>query len=139
MKKIIPTLLALAASICVAPGQAHACIDSTHQRFVFFNRPPPSLPKGLLLLKVRVIGTLDKADVEILKPVDGLRGVTTMRVDPGPWNSCSVWGQTAGPVYVIGFLQRDVGGTIEFRALQLHANRLRPHLPRVDYGQYLVR
>lgn len=112
-------LIALALGMA-SPAAAQIC-SPFQSRFVFVRELPADaeIPADILVVKVRVISTAALAEVEILEPVDGLRGVAKIHVNPGSWEDCSNWGVSQGPGYMIGVLERRPGEEIMFRAIQL--------------------
>ena len=120
--------LALAALSFVALP-AHACIDSSNETYVFFDTPPASVPIGIMVVKVLAREIEGGGTVDILAPVDGLRGEQKIDVDPGFWTGCSRWGRLGGPAYIVGMLRRASGGRVVLEALQLR--RRYAHFPSV--------
>lgn len=133
-------LLAALALGMALPAAAETC-PPTRTGFVFVPELPADaeIPSELLVVKVRVISTSAWAEVEILEPVDGLRGVARIHVNPGAWEDCSSWGATRGPAYMIGVLERRPGEEIVFRAIQFRATEtLRQFRKRHEHDQIWI-
>jgi hypothetical protein len=129
----------VAAVAAALPGAAHACMDQSYETYVLSSKLPGNLPRGILSLKIWPTNIMTTGQVEIIDPVDGLRGIKTIRVDPGSWSSCSRWGDTDSPGYVTGVLERAANGEIIFKAIQVSITGYRKRRSGGDADQYIVK
>jgi hypothetical protein len=105
------------ALVLTASPVAAQCPYGGYDRYVFFRERPVGIPEGLLLVKVDPAGVDRTGRVKILEPDDGLRGLSTIRVEAGQLAECGGWGALDQPVYMVGVLERKGAGEVYFKAL----------------------
>lgn len=104
-----------------AASPAHACWSVDSHVSVFTVLPPTDVAPGMSVFKVRVPRDLRRDDwypieVRILQGPKALD--PRLLVLPGPQTDCSSWGDTTGPVYVVGKLTYGAGGRMFLMAAQ---------------------
>jgi hypothetical protein len=108
---------------------ADVAAQSRDRYAVFFSSQPTEIPSGLVVLKVLAPAKVDWstgfAEVAILEPVDGVRGLDRIevKIDPsgnvcdfGCDGSSYTIGAVDGPAYILGKFERSDGGSVYFHA-----------------------
>jgi hypothetical protein len=104
--------------LAASPAAAQCPFDGINSQ-IFFALRPAQVPAGLLVVKVDPAGVDRTGTVKILEPDDGLRGLSTIRVDGGVVAECGGWGSLDGPGYMVGVLKRSAVGEIYFAAIPM--------------------
>lgn len=113
-------VLSFAAALVLTASPALAqCPYAGIAGQIFFAVRPAQVPPGLLLVKVDPAGVDRTGEVRILEPDDGLRSLSTIRVDGGVVGECGGWGSLDGPAYMVGVLKRRADGEIYFAAIPM--------------------
>jgi len=114
---------ALVIGFCAALGAtpADACLAWNFERWVFIGTPPADVPDGLIRIRVDVPDKIEAwgmIEVNVVEGEHAVREGDRIRISPGLWTSCSRWGVTGSPAYVIGVLSIDSAGRRFLAAVQ---------------------
>lgn len=99
---------------------ANACMARNFERWVFLERPPVEVADGLEVLEVEAPKDLSEwkiVEVEV-RYRDSPNRRSIVRVNPGPYTSCSRWGITGRRAFVTGVLTYGLDGRQFFAAVQ---------------------